>query len=54
MIRGAVAFGLVLRINDSVVNRSVIVFMGSTVASVQHCLFGKEMAAKELAEKSGK
>ena len=45
-IRGAVAFGLVLRIDGSVANRSVIVttalalvvfttiFMGSTVATV--------------------
>lgn len=66
MIRGAVAFGLVLRINNSVANRSVIVttslalvvvttvFMGSTVATVQYCLFGKEMAAKEKAEKEAK
>ena len=62
MIRGAVAFGLVLRVDDNIANRSVIVttslalvvvttvFMGSTVASVQHCLFGKEMAAKAKAE----
>lgn len=46
MIRGAVAFGLVLRIDDSIQNRSVIVtsslalvivstvFMGSTVSTV--------------------
>ena len=52
MIRGAVAFGLVLRIDDSIANRSVIVtsslvlvifttvFMGSTVSSVQRLLFG--------------
>lgn len=52
MIRGAVAFGLVLRIDDSVENRSVIVtsslalvtfttiFMGSTVSTVQRMLFG--------------
>lgn len=66
MIRGAVAFGLVLRIDDNVANRSVIVttslalvvvttvFMGSTVATVQYCLFGKEMAAKAKAEAEGK
>ncbi len=66
MIRGAVAFGLVLRIPASVENRSVIVttslalvvfttvVMGSTVATVQYCLFGKEMAATAKAEKEGK
>jgi NhaP-type Na+/H+ or K+/H+ antiporter len=54
MIRGAVAFGLVLRIDNSVENRSVIVttslfvvifttiVLGSTVATVQKILFGKE------------
>lgn len=53
IIRGAVAFGLVLRIDESVEHRSVIVttslalvcfttiFMGSTVATVQSCLFKK-------------
>ena len=53
MIRGAVAFGLVLKIEDDVEHRSVIVttslaivcfttiFLGSTVATVQRCLFGK-------------
>ena len=47
-------------------NRSVIVttslalvvfttvVMGSTVATVQYCLFGKEMAATAKAEKEGK
>lgn len=52
MIRGAVAFGLVLRIDGSLPNRSVIVtsslvlvvvstiFMGSTVSTVQRVLFG--------------
>jgi NhaP-type Na+/H+ or K+/H+ antiporter len=56
MIRGAVAFGLVLRIDKSVENRPVIVttalslvvfttvVLGSTVATVQKILFGKEMA----------
>lgn len=54
MIRGAVAFGLVLRIDQDVTNRSVIVttaltlvvfttiVLGSTVATVQKCLFGRE------------
>lgn len=54
IIRGAVAFGLVLRIDESVEHRSVIVttslalvcfttiFLGSTVATVQRCLFGKK------------
>lgn len=53
IIRGAVAFGLVLRIDETVEHRSVIVttslalvcfttiFLGSTVATVQKCLFGK-------------
>ena len=53
VIRGAVAFGLVLRIEPDVEHRSVIVttclaivcfttiFLGSTVATVQRCLFGK-------------
>ena len=51
MIRGAVAFGLVLRIDNHVVNRSVIVttsltlvifttiFLGSTVATINKVLF---------------
>jgi len=55
MIRGAVAFGLVLKIDKDVANRSVIVttslglvvfttvIMGSTVALIQRCLFGKEI-----------
>lgn len=53
MIRGAVAFGLVLRIEPEVEHRSVIVttslalvcfttiVLGSTVATMQRCLFGK-------------
>lgn len=67
MIRGAVAFGLVLRIDEDVENRSVIVttalglvvattiVLGSTVATVQKCLFGKEQEAakKALKEKGG-
>ncbi len=52
MIRGAVAFGLVLRIDQSIDNRSVIVtsslalvivstvLMGSTVSTMQRVLFG--------------
>ena len=52
MIRGAVAFGLVLRLDKSIENRSVIVtsslvlvivstvFMGSTVSTAQRILFG--------------
>ena len=52
MIRGAVAFGLVLRISHEIPNRSVIVtsslalvsvttvFMGSTVSTMQRVLFG--------------
>lgn len=52
MIRGAVAFGLVLQLDDSFANREVIitttlslvivstVLMGSTVSSVQRLLFG--------------
>jgi NhaP-type Na+/H+ or K+/H+ antiporter len=51
MIRGAVAFGLVLRIDEHVPNRPVIVttslslvvittvFMGSTVSTLAKCLF---------------
>jgi NhaP-type Na+/H+ or K+/H+ antiporter len=66
MIRGAVAFALVLRIEPTVENRSVIVttslalvvsttiVLGSTVATVQKCLFGREMAAAEKAAKEGK
>lgn len=54
LIRGAVAFGLVLRIDESVENRPVIVttaltlvvfttvILGSTVSLVQKILFGKE------------
>lgn len=54
MIRGAVAFGLVLRIDKSVEHRSVIVttsltivvfttiLLGGTVATVQTFMFGKE------------
>lgn len=58
IIRGAVAFGLVLRIDETVEHRSVIVttslalvcfttiFLGSTVATVQRCLFGKHPKAE--------
>lgn len=59
IIRGAVAFGLVLRIDESVEHRSVIVttslalvcfttiFLGSTVATVQRVLFGKPHSGME-------
>lgn len=59
MIRGAVAFGLVLRIDDSIENRSVIVtssltlviattvIMGSTVSTLQRILFGKDLAKND-------
>lgn len=52
-IRGAVAFGLVLRVDDDVVNKQVIVttslslvvfttiVLGSTVATMQRFLYGK-------------
>jgi hypothetical protein len=52
MIRGAVAFGLVLRIDNNIPHRSVIVtsslslvivttvFCGSTVSTLQRILFG--------------
>lgn len=62
MIRGAVAFGLVLRIEPDVEHRSVIVttslalvcwttiVLGSTVATVQRCLFGKAEHKKEEIE----
>ena len=54
LIRGAIAFGLVLRIESDVANRSVIVttcltlvvfttiFFGSTVGLLGKCLFGGE------------
>jgi NhaP-type Na+/H+ and K+/H+ antiporter len=65
MIRGAVAFGLVLRLEDSIVNREVIitstlalvivstVVMGSTVSTAQKLLFGdltKQTAVPEVTE----
>jgi Sodium/hydrogen exchanger family len=65
MIRGAVAFGLVLRIDESVANRSVIVttslslvvittvVLGSTVATVQNCLFKKEQEAAAALKRAG-
>lgn len=60
MIRGAIAFGLVLRIDKSFVNRDVIVttslslvifttvVFGSTVGLVQRCLFGKRENHSEV------
>ena len=64
LIRGAIAFGLVLRIADDVPNRSVIVttcltlvvvttiFFGSTVGLLGKCLFDKvpEVGANEPEE----
>lgn len=59
LIRGAIAFGLVLRIDDSVVNRGVIVttcltlvvfttiFFGSTVGLLGKCMFGQQSHAEE-------
>lgn len=58
LIRGAIAFGLVLRIEDNVVNRSVIVttclslvvfttvFFGSTVGLLGKCMFGGHSEAE--------
>ena len=60
LIRGAIAFGLVLRVDQSVGQRSVIVttcltlvvfttiFFGATVGLVQKCLFAKDIANEEL------
>ena len=62
LIRGAIAFGLVLRIDDSVPNRGVIVttcltlvvfstiFFGSTVGVLGKCLFADKDEATEEAE----
>ena len=59
LIRGAIAFGLVLRIDKSVPNRDVIVttsltlvvvstvFFGSTVGVLGKCLFAKEKEAEQ-------
>lgn len=63
MIRGAIAFGLVLRIDDSYTNRGVIVttslslvvfttvVIGSTVGLLQLWLFQKEEPEIERAVK---
>ena len=60
MIRGAIAFGLVLRVDKSVTNRSVIlttcltlvvfttVFLGATVGLVQKCLFSADIVNDDL------
>ena len=60
LIRGAIAFGLVLRIEDDVVNRSVIVttcltlvvvstiFFGSTVGLLGKCLFKEDKQEESL------
>ena len=65
IIRGAVAFGLVLRIDESVEHRSVIVttslalvcfttiVLGSTVATVQICLFGRPKHGQKIENSEG-
>ena len=65
LIRGAIAFGLVLRISDAVPNRSVIVttsltlvvvstiFFGSTVGLLGKCLFDKNPDPPEVEEETG-
>ena len=62
LIRGAIAFGLVLRIDHGVTHRSVIVttcltlvvfttvFFGATVGLMQKALFGKDAANADHAE----
>ena len=62
LIRGAIAFGLVLRIDDDLPNRGVIVttcltlvvfttiFFGSTVGVLGKCLFGDKDEKTEEAE----
>lgn len=62
LIRGAIAFGLVLRIDDSVPNRGVIVttcltlvvfttiFFGSTVGVLGKCMFGEKSEAENAPE----
>ena len=64
LIRGAIAFGLVLRIDDAVPNRGVIVttcltlvvfttiFFGSTVGVLGNCLFGGEDEARVEADEA--
>jgi len=59
MIRGAIAFGLVLRIDDSYTNRDVIVttslslvvfttvVFGSTVGLLRDCVFAKESVEEQ-------
>ena len=59
MIRGAIAFGLVLKIGDDVKNKELItttclalvvfttIVFGSTVGLLSDCLFGKENAEKK-------
>ena len=60
MIRGAIAFGLVLRIDPKYENRGVIVttslllvifttvVFGSTVGIIQKCLMGEPEEAKKI------
>lgn len=62
MIRGAIAFGLVLRVDDSFPNRKLIVttclalvvfttvFFGSTVGMISHCMFKNEADEEEADE----
>lgn len=65
LIRGAVAFGLVLRIDDTVANRPVIVttslllvvfttiVLGSTVSTLNKLFFSKELEAASAKEDHG-
>ncbi len=60
LIRGAIAFGLVLRIDNDLPNRSVIIttsltlvvfttiFFGSTVGPLGRCLFGSDKEKIEI------
>ena len=62
MIRGAIAFGLVLRIDNTFKNRDVIVttslslvafttvFFGSFLGPLSDCLFGKQTQGEKAAE----
>ena len=63
LIRGAIAFGLVLRIDSDLPNRSVIIttsltlvvfttiFFGSTVGLLGRCLFGNDQEKVEIEAK---
>lgn len=64
MIRGAIAFGLVLRLNDSLENKSVIVttslslvlvttlIFGSSLGLVARCMFGNPNEQSQKLKKS--